>query len=389
MRRSVVPALLLCLISIPSTTFAASLFISPPNGTYSVGDQVRMKVSVSSSELPLNAISGTLSLPSSLFAIQSISKTDSILNFWVAEPTFSANSGTVQFEGVSLSGFQGNSGAVVTVVLRALKVGSGTISFQSGQVLANDGQGTDITSGLTGASFQIQAAKAKPTPVPPQEEIQPEIPTVPSRLAPIISLGEKGETPTIIGTSVYKNADVLLTFVPVAGTKLYITGVTGDDGNFVFAVPLALRNGPYAVSAVVVLKDGSHSDSSNTLTIEVGGAFVPYVNWENATYLSLFISIVLLTFFLYVLSLKHFTRRTALPGALKKEVKQAEDALHKSFKVLDQDLTEHAKIAAASGKVASEEREHIAGLRKDLRDAEDYIDKEIKDIGATDFNEKE
>jgi len=391
MLRFSIPALLLFVFfSVPNAGLAASLSVNPDTGTYSVGDQVRVKVIVSSGDAPLNAISGTLSFPSSLFAIQSISKADSILNFWVAEPVFSASSGTVQFEGVSLSGFQGNSGTVVTVVLRALKVGSGTVSFQSGQVLANDGQGTDITSKITGGSFQIQAAKAPPAPPiqPPKDEVT-EVPTVQTLAAPVISLGERDDFPAIFGSSAYKNANVLLTFVPVAGSKVFITGDTDSDGSFILPVPQALRSGAYAVSAVLVLPGTAQSAPSNMLTVEIKGDFIGGVSSENVALASLFFIIILLTLIGYLMSRRHFSQKKGLSAALKKEAKQAEDALHKSFSLLEQDLTDHARKAGVSGKVGSREREDIASLKKDLKDAESYITKEIRDISSAKLDEKE
>lgn len=353
-----------------------------------------MRVVVSSSDAPLNAISGTLSFPSSLFSVQSISKAGSVLNFWVAEPTFSASSGIVQFEGVSLSGFQGNDGTVVTVVLRALKVGSGTVSFQSGQVLANDGQGTDITSVLSGGTFQIQAAKAKSLIKPPpeptlQEEIKPEVLVVPVLTAPIISLEERNDVSAIVGSSSYPKANVLLTFTPVTGSKLFITGITDGGGNFTLLVPQALRNGPYAVSAIIVLDDGTQSNPSNVLTVEVGGVFVADVSWENATYISLFLAILLLILVSVYIVRRRFSPRRSAPIAIKKEVRQAENALHKSFTLLEQDLSDHLKDRGKDGKVDSKERGGIASLKKDLKDAESYIAKEIKDIDITYLDEKE
>lgn len=390
MYRFIAPALFLLLLGMPGISSAASLSISPASGTYAVGDQIRLKVVVSSSDAPLNAISGTLSFPSSLFSVQSISKAGSILNFWVTEPTFSASSGIVQFEGVSLSGFQGNGGTVVTVVLRALKVGSGAVSFQSGQALANDGQGTDITSNLSGGSFQIQAAKAKPPPVVQQEEeVKQEALAVPILTTPVISLGEKDTLPAIVGSSLYTNADVLLTFVPVIGSKLFITGTTGEGGDFILSVPQALRSGPYAVSAIVVLRDGTRSNPSNILTVEVGSVFVADVSWENATYASFVLIMLFGALVAYLVWRKYFGPRRNLPTAIKREVKQAEDALHKSFTILEQDLADHLKDRGVSGRADSREREDVANLKKDLKDAENYIGKEIRDIDLIHLDEKE
>ena len=138
----------------PIFVSGATLSVTPSNGTFEVGDRVPVRVLVSGGE-SINAISSELNIPTSIFSIESVSKAGSALNFWVSEPFYSNSTGVVKFEGVTLGGFQGNTGTVVTIYLRAIKVGSGKINFVSGQVLANDGLGTNVTQGIFGANFTI------------------------------------------------------------------------------------------------------------------------------------------------------------------------------------------------------------------------------------------
>jgi len=166
MRRALGVALFI-LVALPSTSLAASLSLSPSNGSYKVGDTIAVKVLVSSQAEPINAVSGTLTFTSSLLTIESILKTGSVLNFWPAEPSTSQSGATAVFEGVSLTGYQGASGVIVTTTFRATKAGVATISFKNGQVLANDGNGTDITSGLSGATFTINERTAPQPSTPP------------------------------------------------------------------------------------------------------------------------------------------------------------------------------------------------------------------------------
>ncbi len=170
MRKLFVLALFALVLVVPRTSLAASLSLSPASGSYTVGNQIIVKV-LASSGIPMNAAEGVLSFPSSILSIVSISKNNSILNFWPIEPSISPSSGTASFEGVTTSGFQGSAGTVVTVVLRAVGEGEGTVSFQSGKVLANDGQGTDITSSLSGATFTIRAASPPPSPTPSSQGV--------------------------------------------------------------------------------------------------------------------------------------------------------------------------------------------------------------------------
>src|SRR3989344_1537261 len=192
-------------IFLPVMAHAATLSLSPNAGSFEVGDRVSVRV-VASSSTSLNAVSGTVSFPTSLFSVESVSKTGSIIDFWVTEPSVSKSSGTVKFEGVALGGFNGSSGTVATIHLRATKAGSAKLAFQSGQILANDGAGTDITGALTGASYTLVPATEKRVPVP-EEEIEPEITQPePSLEAPEIMLGSRYGAPAIIGTSVHGKA---------------------------------------------------------------------------------------------------------------------------------------------------------------------------------------
>ena len=160
---------------LPLYVSAATLSVSPQSGTFEVGDKVTVRINVSSSE-PVNAISGEIAFPTSILNVESVSKSGSILNFWVSEPNFSQGAGTLRFEGVTLSGFPGGTGTVVTTVLRAVKPGSGTVSFKSGQILANDGQGTDVTGNLSGATYSVEAkketVKASPEQKAPSQQIE-------------------------------------------------------------------------------------------------------------------------------------------------------------------------------------------------------------------------
>src|SRR6185503_11214158 len=114
-------------IFLPSVVQAATLSVNPTSGSFKTGDRVALKVVVTSNGVPFNAVSGVLSISPSVFTIESVSKANSVLNFWVTEPNASA--GTVKFEGVALGGFSGVSGTVVTINVRAIKAGTGVVSF--------------------------------------------------------------------------------------------------------------------------------------------------------------------------------------------------------------------------------------------------------------------
>ena len=342
----------------PSFAEAANLSISPASGTFNVGDRVTVRIVVSST-IPINAISGTVSFPTNLFSIESISKAGSLLNFWVSEPNFSQGAGTLNFEGVTLGGFSGGSGTVVTAVLRAVKTGTGSVSFNSGQVLANDGQGTDVTDRKIGATYSVEPTTEVPRPIIEQElEGSEEVQPLPSLESPQIMLTTKFGEKAVSGVSNYPNSQVLLTFVSEEGVKVFIIGTTDDLGEFVLLVPKTLRRGHYTVYAVVIQTDLTSSHTSNEITISVGSIFSD-VSWGILWPLLI---LFLILIYLIVRSYFYLKKNKKLKIFVRKEAREAEEIVHKSFDIIREDVGDKKE------------------LKKDLNEAENLISKEIKDI---------
>lgn len=163
----------------PGSLFAATLSITPATGTYSVGETITVRVVVSS-DVSVNAVAAGLSFSTDTLSLTSISKSSSFLNFWAQEPAFSNSTGTADFEGVSLgSGYTGANGTALSISFRAKNQGTGTISFRSGSILANDGQGTNVMTDMRGASFVIDVVEA--------ETKTSEVPTISPRVVIVSS----------------------------------------------------------------------------------------------------------------------------------------------------------------------------------------------------------
>lgn len=344
---------------LPKGVSAASLSINPASGTFEVGDRVTLRVVVTN-VTSINAISSAIYFPTELFTIESVSKAGSILNFWVNEPNFSQGAGILQFEGVTLGGFNGGSGTVVSAVLRAVKPGSGTAFFKSGQILANDGQGTDITDNKNGATFSVVPAKERakviPEPVPPQIEEVPQ--PIPSLEAPEIMLSMKYGEKAISGNSSYPNSQVLVTFTSRDGAKVFITGTTDNLGQFTLIVPYSLKRGHYKVHAVVIKSDFTNSLDSNEITISVG-SIISDISWEIRLAILLLIAALI---YLVVRSYQYLKKNKKLKSFVRKEAQEAEEIVHKSFDLINEDIGNTKEV------------------KKDLNEAERLITKEIKDI---------
>ncbi|MBU4257207.1 four helix bundle protein [Patescibacteria group bacterium] len=170
----------------PSLAQAASLYFSPSSGSYTVGSNFSVTVYVSSADQAMNAVSGAISFPVDKLEAVSVAKTGSIVSLWVQEPSFSQ--AAVNFEGIVLNpGYTGVAGKIITVNFKAKQAGNAPLVFSSGAILANDGQGTNILTGMGGGNYEIILKTA----APPAEK-KP-APTLPS------SAEEKAELAEVIG----------------------------------------------------------------------------------------------------------------------------------------------------------------------------------------------
>jgi len=152
---------------------AANLALSPNSGTYTKGQNLAVSIFVSSADQAMNAAGGTLSFPSDKLQVISIDKSGTIINLWAQEPTFSNKTGAVNFEGIVMNpGYTGRSGKIITVNFKTIASGVADLKFNSGSVLANDGQGTNILQALGTARFFIETEVSGPA--SPEAETPPE-----------------------------------------------------------------------------------------------------------------------------------------------------------------------------------------------------------------------
>jgi hypothetical protein len=146
---------------------AASLYISPASGRFPVGQTFKVVLRINTAGQAVNASEGTVSFDPSKLQIVSLTSTGSIFNMNVQEPEYSNSNGTIRFAGVILNpGYTGTSGGLLTITFRPTKVGDVDLGYSSGAALANDGQGTNVTAGLSGATYTIIPASEQPAQTP-------------------------------------------------------------------------------------------------------------------------------------------------------------------------------------------------------------------------------
>lgn len=132
---------------------AATLQLSTDKDAFAIGDQFIVDIRVDSEGTGINAAQGTVRIPKDVLEIVSVDKTGSVFNFWLTEPTFSNDSGEVNFIGGSTSGFSGRSLQVLKITYRVKGSGQTDIVFTDGAVTASDGSGTNVLSAMKGLSI--------------------------------------------------------------------------------------------------------------------------------------------------------------------------------------------------------------------------------------------
>ncbi len=356
------------LLGLPFLAFADTLFLSPANGTYSVGRIIPVTVNVSTPTQAVNAFSTTVQFSTSELQVDSISKSGSIVALWVEEPSFSNQTGIIKFEGVLPNpGYTGSRGNLLTINFRPVKIGTAQVKISAGAILANDGNGTNIMKNLQGATYTVE-----PAPVKSEEPVKPKpvTPQVPEKpLAPEITSYDKEVLPD--GTFTVKgktspNVDVVVVITSASSADIEFTAVSNDSGQFVARYESSLPLGTYSISAYAKNSAGLKSEKSEQKTFIV----------KEKTTLSFAKSMAILAGILFVLliSLIVWDRRKIMhfKKKVKGDLEKVEDAVDTILKnprsEVDKDLQ-----GVAGPKIVSD-------IKESLTEAEKMIVKEIRKV---------
>ncbi|MDO8537185.1 MAG: cohesin domain-containing protein [bacterium] len=136
---------------------AASIYVQPVGGTFTVGSTFDVSVYVNTGGQSVNAVQANLSFPPDKLQVVSPMTGKSLIQVWVAQPTFSNENGTIKFQGTIPSpGINTDAGLISTVTFRVKSVGQATVRISdSSQVLLNDGKGTDVLGQTTDGIYNL------------------------------------------------------------------------------------------------------------------------------------------------------------------------------------------------------------------------------------------
>jgi hypothetical protein len=139
---------------LPQVSRAATLYVSPASGSFSVGSSFTVRVLTNTQGASVNTAEVNLSYSVDTLELVRVSAGSDFPLQTPGSPAKTA-SGAFFSGGIPMPGYTGNSGVVGVMTFRAKSQGRATVSIGSGKVLLNDGQGTDALNGTANASYTI------------------------------------------------------------------------------------------------------------------------------------------------------------------------------------------------------------------------------------------
>jgi hypothetical protein len=376
------------LFSVSSASAQANLFISPANGAYKVGESFSALVNVNTGGKEINAVTAQINFDNTRLEVASLGYSQSIFTLWTEEPVFSNVAGTIRFSGgLPNPGFNGASGAILRITFKPKANGSASVIFSSGAVLANDGKGTNIADSFKGALFNIVAAAPSapaptPSPVPTPTTVKAEKPISAPTITEWPATLQSGDVLIIKGLG-YPESKILIFVQKGANDPEIAERFCNSDGRFTYNFGKPVEPGYYRIWAKNVSSEGITSDSSETKTVEVVQPLFFRIGTVALNYATIIVTLagLLVLSGLIVAAVILKARQWKRKG--RKEVREAEDALHRAFDLLKDDIRdnlENLEKARSKRQLTEEEKRITVQLKKNLDDAERYLRKEIEDI---------
>lgn len=153
------------------TALGAQFIASTTAQVIHTGDQFEVNILLNTDGENVNAFGGTVSYPADLLQLGEIRDGDSLVNFWVDTPTSTPDG--VLFSGITPGGYQGQSGKILSLVFTAKAAGQGSISVVNGQLLRNDGVGTEIPFTVSNMVFSVSNGGTGKVVVPQIKDTEP------------------------------------------------------------------------------------------------------------------------------------------------------------------------------------------------------------------------
>lgn len=145
--------------SVDLDNLKAYIALSPDKVSVATKDIFSVVVSIGATE-DFNAVEATVEFPTETLEVESASFEDSIINFWIEEPAFSNEDGTLKFSGIITNPGHTGKGNILKINFKTKKSGIANVNFSHASVLANDGKASEILEGKFGAVYSIKAVES-------------------------------------------------------------------------------------------------------------------------------------------------------------------------------------------------------------------------------------
>lgn len=177
-------------VILPHFVKASSFNLSTGKTTFAIGDTFSVYVRIDSPDTGINAAQATIQFPKGVINVTGLDKTASVFSFWLQDPAYSNDNGTISFIGGSTSGFAGKSLEALKINFKVVGAGSAEIVFTDGAITASDGSGTNVLDSMKG--IQIASASKQEiqaiTPPPVVQITRPAVPTGRLPIKPVVNI---------------------------------------------------------------------------------------------------------------------------------------------------------------------------------------------------------
>jgi len=197
--------LLLFFLSTPSVN-AATLKVTPEFEIVNIGQEFTVTITVDSEEELINAAQTTLLFPTEVLQVVNTDKTGTVFNFWVVEPEYSNENGTLDFIAGTANSRTGTDLRVLSVAFKATGVGNGNIKLQNSVVAASDGKGTNVLSSVVNATVKVDTSVVTPS----ESELNPStiLTPEPKKVTRVAIKSEELPGPPKITVPLYPNTEI-------------------------------------------------------------------------------------------------------------------------------------------------------------------------------------
>lgn len=153
------PIIFLLLVNVSGSGGNVFSFTAENSVFATVGDAIPVRLEVSTKS-PVNAIGGKVIFPADILQADAVTRNTSIIDLWSEDPVISNTAGTIHWSGgiIAENADENIKGTVFTAQFHAIKSGKVKFKVEDGQLLAKNGEGTNILSGQHSTTIYVREA---------------------------------------------------------------------------------------------------------------------------------------------------------------------------------------------------------------------------------------